>query len=167
MISTGRLVQTLGGKGVFRERQTTFEAIIDKARTGFPYATLEALATRFEIPRETLVRVLHLPPRTLARRKKAHRLSADESDRLLRLARVAARADDVFGSQERAGAWLRGTVRAPGSGRPLDLLDTDLGAQQVERILDRKSTRLNSSHTVISYAVFCLKKKKGRLLRAA
>src|SRR5436190_12989611 len=27
--------------------------------------------------------------------------------------------------------------------------------------LDRKSTRLNSSHTVISYAVFCLKKKKN------
>src|SRR5260221_10879918 len=27
---------------------------------------------------------------------------------------------------------------------------------------DRKSTRLNSSHTVISYAVFCLKKKKTR-----
>src|SRR3989454_9115530 len=27
-------------------------------------------------------------------------------------------------------------------------------------ILDRKSTRLNSSHLVISYAVFCLKKKK-------
>src|SRR2546426_5231456 len=27
---------------------------------------------------------------------------------------------------------------------------------------DRKSTRLNSSHLVISYAVFCLKKKKGR-----
>src|SRR5438132_8506651 len=29
-------------------------------------------------------------------------------------------------------------------------------------LLDRKSTRLNSSHTVISYAVFCLKKKKAR-----
>src|SRR2546426_3774178 len=29
-------------------------------------------------------------------------------------------------------------------------------------ILDRKSTRLNSSHLVISYAVFCLKKKKKR-----
>src|SRR5260221_3493018 len=29
--------------------------------------------------------------------------------------------------------------------------------------LDRKSTRLNSSHTVISYAVFCLKKKKTML----
>src|SRR5260221_4044823 len=31
-------------------------------------------------------------------------------------------------------------------------------------IRDRKSTRLNSSHTVISYAVFCLKKKKLFLL---
>src|SRR5438034_8864503 len=29
-------------------------------------------------------------------------------------------------------------------------------------IPDRKSTRLNSSHTVISYAVFCLKKKRNR-----
>src|SRR5438132_9216912 len=29
---------------------------------------------------------------------------------------------------------------------------------------DRKSTRLNSSHTVISYAVFCLKKKKNKII---
>src|SRR5260221_6484658 len=32
--------------------------------------------------------------------------------------------------------------------------------RRVHRTRDRKSTRLNSSHTVISYAVFCLKKKK-------
>src|SRR5438132_9705870 len=32
----------------------------------------------------------------------------------------------------------------------------------VQALKDRKSTRLNSSHTVISYAVFCLKKKKTR-----
>src|SRR5256885_16482401 len=32
----------------------------------------------------------------------------------------------------------------------------------LERRLDRKSTRLNSSHLVISYAVFCLKKKKKK-----
>src|SRR5438132_10388698 len=30
--------------------------------------------------------------------------------------------------------------------------------------IDRKSTRLNSSHTVISYAVFCLKKKKNKII---
>src|SRR6476646_1369601 len=35
-------------------------------------------------------------------------------------------------------------------------------SQRVDTLIDRKSTRLNSSHTVISYAVFCLKKKKKR-----
>src|SRR5256885_5714439 len=34
------------------------------------------------------------------------------------------------------------------------------------RVLDRKSTRLNSSHLVISYAVFCLKKKNTPILRS-
>src|SRR5437588_3960808 len=34
--------------------------------------------------------------------------------------------------------------------------------EEVEIEEDRKSTRLNSSHTVISYAVFCLKKKKTK-----
>src|SRR5437588_6508199 len=38
-----------------------------------------------------------------------------------------------------------------------DIRATDLVLQNTNR--DRKSTRLNSSHTVISYAVFCLKKK--------
>src|SRR3712207_8414420 len=36
----------------------------------------------------------------------------------------------------------------------------DLHAQAPTKVLDRKSTRLNSSHANISYAVFCLKKKK-------
>src|SRR5260221_1793137 len=36
------------------------------------------------------------------------------------------------------------------------------GNQLAHGLADRKSTRLNSSHTVISYAVFCLKKKKKR-----
>src|ERR1022692_3415552 len=46
-----------------------------------------------------------------------------------------------------------GTRQSPQGGRP-DLWHT---------ILDRKSTRLNSSHLVISYAVFCLKKKKKKI----
>src|SRR5438132_14327364 len=39
---------------------------------------------------------------------------------------------------------------------------TDRNSPWLSARLDRKSTRLNSSHTVISYAVFCLKKKKKR-----
>src|SRR2546426_9293698 len=42
------------------------------------------------------------------------------------------------------------------------LLPDDIGARahRTPLLKDRKSTRLNSSHLVISYAVFCLKKKK-------
>src|SRR5256885_8357506 len=55
--------------------------------------------------------------------------------------------------------------------KPLQLVGMEIHPQyavrpgvgdQVRHELDRKSTRLNSSHLVISYAVFCLKKKKKR-----
>src|SRR5258708_25743550 len=36
----------------------------------------------------------------------------------------------------------------------------ELGPYRSLNLIDRKSTRLNSSHQIISYAVFCLKKKK-------
>src|SRR3712207_8100822 len=50
------------------------------------------------------------------------------------------------------------------------LSDRDLALRNVRYVLDaaggdRKSTRLNSSHANISYAVFCLKKKTSSLLR--
>src|SRR5437660_5235577 len=41
-----------------------------------------------------------------------------------------------------------------------DVGEPQLGAAGRRRAGDRKSTRLNSSHVAISYAVFCLKKKK-------
>src|SRR5690606_28334970 len=56
-------------------------------------------------------------------------------------------------------AYLRGTVRPA-----LDTVAQELRRQGLEvRVEDRKSTRLNSSHVKISYAVFCLKKKKKRI----
>src|SRR2546422_7850746 len=45
----------------------------------------------------------------------------------------------------------------------LRVLDSLISAEGLEQFLDRKSTRLNSSHGYISYAVFCLKKKKHRI----
>src|SRR5260221_10513506 len=40
----------------------------------------------------------------------------------------------------------------------------DIPQDLLDKARDRKSTRLNSSHTVISYAVFCLKKKKKNII---
>src|SRR3712207_7052927 len=57
------------------------------------------------------------------------------------------RVDDGAGPRDRGGLV------------PLELAD-EVPAQREVGQLDRKSTRLNSSHANISYAVFCLKKKK-------
>src|SRR2546426_6270823 len=43
-----------------------------------------------------------------------------------------------------------------------DVVPFAVDDEQVQMAIDRKSTRLNSSHLVISYAVFCLKKKKNK-----
>src|SRR5260221_3104089 len=47
------------------------------------------------------------------------------------------------------------------------LEDIHFDASHRQMTVDRKSTRLNSSHTVISYAVFCLKKNRPRSLRSS
>src|SRR3712207_7599142 len=50
---------------------------------------------------------------------------------------------------------------------PVDRAEVGVGGHRPGRGLDRKSTRLNSSHANISYAVFCLKKKKSSQLTAS
>ena len=51
--------------------------------------------------------------------------------------------------------WLEDGLGDGGSGRSLPICEDG----QLDGDVDRKSTRLNSSHALISYAVFCLKKK--------
>src|SRR2546427_6997198 len=65
------------------------------------------------------------------------------------------------GGERRAdhGAQGRGDDGARREPRLLHRLE---GADVGEALRDRKSTRLNSSHSQISYAVFCLKKKKKK-----
>src|SRR2546430_10381594 len=54
----------------------------------------------------------------------------------------------------------RGVVEDRVEGDQLDVHRRAGGPVQMPPVADRKSTRLNSSHSQISYAVFCLKKKK-------
>src|SRR2546422_8446312 len=61
-------------------------------------------------------------------------------------------------------AWVGNTACTCGQRFPLKALVSTVlrmtGTSNTRVALDRKSTRLNSSHGYISYAVFCLKKKK-------
>ena len=86
----------------------------------------------------TLSRTLGIPQRTLTRRlSKASLLTPAESDRMVRLARVYANAVEMIGDEEKAIEWLNTPNRALGGEKPLDQLDTDVGARVVEDILGR------------------------------
>src|SRR2546422_7232556 len=54
---------------------------------------------------------------------------------------------------------------APGAALPAPAGGLEEGVAKLPQRIDRKSTRLNSSHGYISYAVFCLKKKKTTTIR--
>src|SRR3712207_6928248 len=68
--------------------------------------------------------------------------------------------DTVYSSLR--ASCLNGALHGPGCADDLANADALRGADQVQTWSDRKSTRLNSSHANISYAVFCLKKKKTK-----
>ena len=137
MLHTEALVETLGGKKVFKRRIVNVDQLRETVKAGLPYACLEALIGKFGLAREEAAAALHLPQRTIARRKKEQKLQADESDRLLRLARVGAQAVATLGSEEKAVQWLRRPNRALGQRVPLDLIDSDIGTRQVEEVLGR------------------------------
>lgn len=77
-----------------------------------------------------------IPQRTLQhRRSRREKLTVEESDRVLRAIRVLSLAETVYGSRERALAWLR-KPHARLDGRvPLSLLKTDTGSRIVEELL--------------------------------
>jgi putative toxin-antitoxin system antitoxin component (TIGR02293 family) len=78
------------------------------------------------------------PRRTLARRRERDEpLSPAESDRALRLERIAEQADRVFGNREKAQRWLRKESRALEGRRPIDLLQSETGAHIIEEELVR------------------------------
>ena len=81
---------------------------------------------------------LIVPRRTLThRRMRRETLSLEESDRAVRLARIAALAEHVFGDRKRAWHWLRAAKRQFHDRSPLQLMVTEAGARLVEELLYR------------------------------
>jgi len=137
MLRTESIVGALGGRKVFRRQISSLSDLRQTVNAGLPYASVEVVMAKFGLARGETATVLRLPQRTLARRKKDRRLRADESDRLLRLARIGAQAAEVLGNEEKAARWLRRPNRALENRVPLELLDSDIGARQVEDVLGR------------------------------
>ena len=120
-----------------RLRATKANELRDAVRRGLPFSTMETLSDQLELSPQQCSEVLAIPARTVARRKENKQLNPQESDRLYRVARAASQAVEVLGSLDKARLWLNTPNRALSCEPPLDLLDTEIGARQVEEVLLR------------------------------
>ncbi len=137
MLSTNKIIQTLGGKSVLKREISSETQLREAVREGLPYESLATVVEKLGIKGDKVAEIIQLPLRTIARRKKEKRLEPDESDRVVRLARIGALATYVLGSEQKASSWLHERNRALGGIAPLDILDTDIGSRQVEEVLGR------------------------------
>lgn len=95
------------------------------------------MADLLSVSTERLLTISDISTRTYHRRQKEKKdLTGAESDRLLRIARVAAEAERVFGDEAKSSQWLN-TFSVMLGAKPLELLATDAGSRAVEDELVR------------------------------
>ena len=113
-------------------------------REGLPISSFDALADYAALSPQKLGSLLGIPKRTMSRRRSSGQLTSIESDRLYRLAQVISQAVETLGTLDKARRWISTPNLALGGEVPLELLDTTVGAQQVEEILLRLTYGIHS-----------------------
>ena len=110
--------------------------LIERLEKGLTIATVHSLRVRANLTDAETYQLI-APRRTLNRREASGQLlSSEEADKAVRVARVTARAQQVFAGQPAyAAAWLREPKSALGDRTPLQLLATESGAFAVEEQL--------------------------------
>jgi putative toxin-antitoxin system antitoxin component (TIGR02293 family) len=105
---------------------------------GVPFATLSRFQKESGLPASVIAKILRLPRRTLARRKRAGRLSGPESERLYRLAGLYEKAVSLFeGDASAARDWLRSPNWGLANVSPLTFAASEIGARAVEDLIGR------------------------------
>lgn len=113
------------------------ETLIHELQKGLPFVELEALRASLGISMELLAQRVGISRPTLHRRRGLGRLTSDESDRLVRFARLMGMAVHALGSENDARAWLGAPQYGLGGAVPLDYARTEIGAREVEDLLGR------------------------------
>jgi putative toxin-antitoxin system antitoxin component (TIGR02293 family) len=137
MLQAAHISEILGGPRILGRRVRSLWELNDAVEHGLPKVTLRKVARRvFENPGEQRAIMQRIVPEATYKRRR-DRLSAAESERTERLARVIALAEEVFEDGNEARHFLI-TPHAEMDGRtPLDAGLTELGARQAEELMAR------------------------------
>jgi len=139
-MATCTVPDVLGGESILGPSLGHGGALAQLVREGLPVKALSELAARLNLRQAEISEKIGIPKRTLTRRLAQQlRLTAAESDRIVRLAQVYSNAVETLGDPTQAANWLKTPNRALRGNRPLDQLDTDPGVREVEELLGRIS----------------------------
>jgi putative toxin-antitoxin system antitoxin component (TIGR02293 family) len=126
----------LGGNRVLGRDVASEADLVKLILARIPLAALRAVQQGGFSERE--IERFVIPSRTRRHREaRKEPLTVEESDRLVRLTRIQALAEDVFGSSEKANRWLRQRLGILDGQAPLDLAQTEAGVRVVEQILGK------------------------------
>ncbi len=138
MAAVSTIANFLGGKKALGANPRTavdWEEIIHE---GMPVRSAEALKENIAVPDTMLAQLLGISEKTLSRARAGQvRLDSVVSDRLFRVARIVALAIEVLETEQAALHWLKRSQIGLGGRVPLALLTTDVGRDQVEKLLLR------------------------------
>lgn len=138
MMEAAKITEILGGSRIVGKPISSSADFIPLIRIGFSYRSLEKLVAYLGLRLETVLKSLAINERTIQRRRSAaSRLSQQESEKVYRLARLTAVAEEVFEDRQAAQVWLTNAIPALGGLTPLSLLDTEEGARWAETELQR------------------------------
>jgi putative toxin-antitoxin system antitoxin component (TIGR02293 family) len=137
MIPVNQIAAVLGGARILRKRLESIQALDASVSAGLPKASLRETASRIFTNRSEQKRLMNriVPEATYKRRRE--RLSAAESERTERVARVVATAEHTWDDREDARRFLTTPHPALAGKTPIDAAMTELGARQVEEILGK------------------------------
>lgn len=128
--------QAVGGRTVLGAEIAHGLDLIQAIRRGFPVGAVQYLLDNGQLSLSELDHAV-MPRKTWSNRKRVGTLTAEQSDRLLRVARILALAEEVFADRAKGQAWLRRPTASCRGERPIDLLDTEQGVREVETLLGR------------------------------
>ncbi len=121
----------------FQVAEMPLPKAVTAIRTGLPAGAFEGVARVLSLSVDELAAKLGISPRTVRdQRKKAGRLSRDNTEKLVRIARIQRQARKIFTTDDAVSQWLASPAPALDGVAPIDMLDTDVGAREVEAVLN-------------------------------
>lgn len=110
---------------------------IDIIRDGIPRKSIDHLMENTGLSVAEISNIIRTSDRTLRRYSPKQKLNPEQTERIIELAKLYSRGEEVFGQMEKFKSWMNSPVMALGNKKPKEFLDTSIGIELLMNELGR------------------------------